>query len=773
VAPQETRRGTPSRLLVLTLFALGALGVSSRYWPAESGAAVAVAILTASLAVAVVPGTLMVLAWRPEPEPALFDVLGAGLVVSLVLVQLGVVAAIVLHLPIGAVAMALGVVASAHGMVAVRARSVVVQVSRAEGLFGLGVVVLGAFLYMVGSPLESTEDLIHIGIVRRLTHLAAPSVENMYVVAGVPYTYPFPGTHYLMALVSHISGLDPLFVYHKLRVVWGPAALVLLYACARRVFENRAQALASGAVATMLALNGSFAGVPGFYWGQLVPFSHASDVAMGVLLPALLLSALQAQQAPSRRALIWFMTTSAGLIVALTMTHIREVVQFVAYVGAFTLALLVTKAPRRDVARAGMLLLLGMIAPLVYNAWHAGSVPDINATVVSQRQELVTIAEQLSPGDWFLPTNEIISGYTPAFDALFYGWNPVVLLGGATLVLTTRTPGMLLIGSSVLAFALVLRVGALGWAYVYSTYFEILYTPARNTIFFVHLMAGALVYALYAALVRRSPMIAASATAVVAAGLVLAYTALPKALMSQTDLLWVPLLLGYLAAIAFGRLGRHPVVVGPPSLPPAARAAIATILAGTVFLVSWNTTASPLVWEWFGVFHTPAGLFAGLECRRSDDHEVLYVPPDQPSLLVPRLISCPPPLDLIRFAATELPVEAIVAADKFDDYPPPMFMPQQVISWPGRGDGFLDQRALFQPYFRFFDASVRTHRDQPFFNGSDTEAERRAFLDGLGVTHVLVNPRVRQAVIETLTSRPERYRRRFDDEQWAVFEVVR
>lgn len=772
--PPETRQGIPARLLILTLFALGALGASSRYWPAESGAAAAIAILTSSLAVVVVPGTLMVLAWRPEAEPALFDVLGAGLAVSLVLIQIGVVAAIVFHLPIGAVAIALGVVALAHGMVAARAQPVVVQASRAEGLFAMGVVVLGAFLYMVGSPLESTEDVIHIGIVRRLTHLAAPSVENMYVVAGVSYTYPFPGTHYLMALVSHVSGgLDPLFVYHKLRAAWGPAALILLYACARRVFENRAQALASGAVATMLVLNGSFAGVSGFYWGQLAPFSHASDVAMGVLLPALLLSALQAHQAPSRPALIWFMTTSAGLVVALTMTHIREVVQFVAYMGAFAVALLVTKAPRRDVARAGMLLLLGVVASLGYDAWHAGAVPDIDATVARERRELVAIAARLSLGNWFLPTNEIISGYTPAFEALFYGWNPVVLLGGATLVLATRTPGMLLIGSSVLAFAVVLRVGALGWAYVYATYFEILYTPARNTIFFVHMMAGALVYSLCTALARRSPMIAASATVGAAAGLVFAYSALPQALRSHTDLLWVPLLVGYLAAIAFRRLGRRPAVAGPPSLPSAARIAIATTIVGTVFLVSWDATTSPLVWEWAGVSHTPAALLTGLDCHRQDDFEVPYSPSDQPPLQVPTLVSCPPPLDLIRFAASELPAEAILATDKFDDYAPPMFMPQQVVSWPGRGDGFLDQRALFRPYFRFFDASVRARQDQPFFNGTETESERRAFLDGLGVTHVLVNPRVRQVVIGELTSRPERYRRRFDDDQWAVFEVVR
>ncbi|HEY6507911.1 MAG TPA: hypothetical protein VIY56_07845, partial [Vicinamibacterales bacterium] len=546
---QDTRYGISARTLVLALLALGALGASSSLLPADLAVTAAAGLVAASLAVVVAPGVLVMLAWRAEPEPCLFDVLGAGLGISIVLAQMCTVVAVAYHLPIAVVTVALGAVATAHAIAALRSRAVVVQVSRAELLLGLAVVGVGVCLYMVGSPIDSTEDAIHIGLVRRLTHLAAPSLENLYVVPGVTYTYPFPATHYLMALISHISGLDPLFVYHKLRAVWGPAALVLLYACARRVFENQLQALAAGAVATGFVLNGSFAAVPGFYWGQLAPYSHASDVAMGVMLPALLLSALQAHQAQSRRALTWFMAASAGLVVTLTMTHIREVVQFVAYLGAFTLALLVTRAPRRDVVRAGVLLLLGVVAPLVYDAWHAHAVPDVGATVVRQRQQLRELAAQLSLADWLRPSNEIIGSYMPAFGALFHAWNPLVLVGGASLVLSARTPGMLLIGSSVLAYALVIRTGALGWAYVYATYFEILYTPARNTIFFVHLMAGALFYSVAASLARCRLFVAVVGTAAVVVGLAWSFRALPQAMAARNDLLWWPLVVGYAGAI--------------------------------------------------------------------------------------------------------------------------------------------------------------------------------------------------------------------------------
>src|SRR6185503_9996693 len=189
-------------------------------------------------------------------------------------------------------------------------------------------------LYVAGSPYGSTEDAIHVAIVRRLRFLDAPSLHNIYVVPNVVYTYPFPGTHYLMAAISHVADLDPLFVYHKLRALWGFAALTLLYACARCLFESQRMALASALVAVLLVANGSFAGVPNFYWGQLAPYSHASDVAMGVLLPALLLLALHVFRAQSIRETTFFVIATGGLVVMLTMVHIREVLQFAAYLGA-------------------------------------------------------------------------------------------------------------------------------------------------------------------------------------------------------------------------------------------------------------------------------------------------------------------------------------------------------------------------------------------------------------------------------------------------------
>src|SRR5688572_12163648 len=303
-----------------------------------SAAMAVVRLVLASLAVAVIPGALIVLAWRPRREMTVLELAALSLATSLIVVQGLTIAAIVLHQPVGLMLTVLAAIALAHAAVAIRRRDIVMAFLRTDWILAGVIAFVAANLYVAGSPYGSTEDAIHVAIVRRLRFLDAPSLYNIYVVPDIVYTYPFPGTHYLIAAISRLADLDPLFVYHKLRAFWGFAALTLVYGCARGVFESRRLALASALVATVLVANGSFAGVPNFYWGQLAPYSHASDVAMGVLLPALLLLVLQVFRAQTTRETTFFGIAAAGLVVMLTMVHIREVLQCAVYLGAFFVA---------------------------------------------------------------------------------------------------------------------------------------------------------------------------------------------------------------------------------------------------------------------------------------------------------------------------------------------------------------------------------------------------------------------------------------------------
>jgi hypothetical protein len=447
-------------------------------------------LLLASLAVAVIPGTLVVLAWRPRRDLTLLELVALGIASSLILMQALTVAALVFHQPVSVMLIVLGLVALGHSVAAARGGGVVIQFPRGEWILGAAIVAITVCLYLVGSPYGSTEDAIHIAIVRRLRFLDTPALDNIYVVPRVVYTYPFPGTHYLMAAISRLADLDPLFVYHKLRALWGFAALTLLYACARCVFESQRMALASALVAVALVANGSFAGVPNFYWGQLAPYSHASDVAMGVMLPALLLLALHVFRATSPRDTAFFFVATGGLVVMLTMVHIREVVQFATYLAAFLVALLIVRRDSRVAEAHGRPSGVGpgdsadlQRLASIDCARHRSSGSGQSAWLSSRlpaRCLFATGCGRVSP--WSADSfPRSMRSSTAGIQSSSWVRRASWFAGGCT-----RT--MLMVGASILAFALVLRIGALTWAYVYATYFEVLYTPVRNVIFFVHLL---------------------------------------------------------------------------------------------------------------------------------------------------------------------------------------------------------------------------------------------------------------------------------------------
>src|SRR5207247_2386267 len=126
----------------------------------------------------------------------------------------------------------------------------------------------------------------------RLAFLPNPAIDNIYLSPGTIYTYPFPGTHFLMALITRVAAVDPLFAYHKLRFFWTIAALVFVYLGARAIFRKQVVGYVAALTAVVFLLNGTYADVPGSYWAQLAPYSHVSDLAMNVLLPALIVLAL-------------------------------------------------------------------------------------------------------------------------------------------------------------------------------------------------------------------------------------------------------------------------------------------------------------------------------------------------------------------------------------------------------------------------------------------------------------------------------------------------
>jgi hypothetical protein len=100
-----------------------------------------------------------------------------------------------------------------------------------------------------------------------------------------------------------------------------------------------------------------------------------------------------------------------------------------------------------------------------------------------------------------------------------------------------------------------------------------------------------------------------------------------------------------------------------------------------------------------------------------------------------------------------------------------LFMPQQMVVWPGEAQGLIP-REVFGRYYERFDRSAAAYDEQPFFNDRETRAERLSFIRDLSVTHIMVNPRFHKLMSDVLGRDPDVFTARYDDGRWAVYEVA-
>lgn len=559
------------RAAAVATLVIVAVALGCRLLDAEQPSIAALTILSATLAAGVVPGVLVTLLWRPRPELTALEMIGFGIVVSFGLVELLTILAVSAHLD---AALMLTLLVAVSVLMAARviwrpAGTILLTLDEVIVLSLL--LAVSAWLYGLGSPVTSTEDQVHAAIVRRLSQLAAPRLDNLYFAPGIVYTYPFPGIHYFMALIARLGGIDPLFLYHKLRFFWSPAALVMLYLSARAVFGAGAVACAVTATAVALVGSGVFAMVPGFTWGwgQLVPYSHASDVAMTVLLPALLVVAFGYIQAEASREQRFFLTATAMLLLMLTIVHIREVVQFAVYTGCFLVVTIAVPRLRPWLRRTAVLVVLAVAFSAIQAIW-VGQLGPLYSDVLDQRRsDLISrVAATSLPALILAPASTVIGDYLPEFRHVWNGITPFVLFAGpAVIVLFRRRPLMWLIASSTAVYLSVMSVPLLAIPYIYFTYYEMLYTPVRNIMFFVYLVAGAGLYAAVVALTRIDRT-RVSVLAMGAAGGALALLATVGLNRSHTGF-FVPLIASYGLTFLFlqddrpmRRLSRRTVAAG-------------------------------------------------------------------------------------------------------------------------------------------------------------------------------------------------------------------
>jgi hypothetical protein len=742
----------PVRTIAAALVSTTALAVLVTRTAPDTATASMFRLLLSSAVIGFIPGALAVLAWHPRGSFDALELAGLALAVSFGFNELLTMAALLAHWSAVVSLVLLGAFVVVAAAVAWR-RTSTVDLGWHHVAIVAGLAVLAVYLYAAGSGHDNTEDRIHIAIIERLSYLNRPSFRNIYFAPDVVYTYPFPGTHYMLALMSRLSGLPAIFVYVKLRAFWGVAAIVLLYCCVRSLLDRTRIAVAATVTVLGLVANGAFAAVPGMYWGQLAPFSHASDVAMGVLLPALLLLAFEVVRSSSRREYWFSMIAMITLALMLIIVHVREIVQFIVYLAAFTLALALARAPKQWLGRSAGVLIAVAVMLIAYRVWNAWAVPLVDSLVEGHRRDLRDLYNGSTWLDLFGQPYPLLRNYMPGFQSMFYGLNPVVLLLSPLILIAVRGNKLTwLVGASIVSYLLIIRYPVFAIPYTYATYFEILYTPVRNVVFFIHMLAGIGLFVLAAYLARLAYVALVPLAAAAGVLIVLAVHRVAPILSPRIDLLFVPMLVSYavLLVMILWR-GRREVPDARLLDPPQRWMAAFAIVFGIVLYATRIDESAVVSRRWEDRTPTPTSLMAALPCN--DD------------------VDCPPPPALIRLAHERVSADSVFAVDLHEPYQPALFMPQQMVVWTGGTESLLEPETLFPRYFTYLKAAQNVSIDQPLFNTSETRKDREAFLRDLHVTHVLVNPRLYPSIKPVFDADADLFVPRYDDGRWALYEV--
>lgn len=744
---------------------------------AETPTTSALRILAALFAVGIAPGLLLSALVAPLARATMLEWLGLAFPISFVIVQAFTVIAILAHVPSDAIlaTLWLGSVAASIWLVARPDRNRLVIVPDAgQWIFSILIIAAGAGLYVSnpGPPYWVTgEDALHIGVIRRMMDVERPALDNLYWARNFIYTYPFPGTHFFMGLVSRASDLDPIFVYQKIRFFWCPAALCIIYAAGRIVFEPGRVAFASALTAAVFTLNGTFGPITAT-WGQLAPASHASDVAMTLLLPALLLLAFHFVQAATARASIFFFSATLLLGLTLAVVHVREVVQFLVYGGAACVVYALIVRDRRQAMRFGALTFATLALVYAYLTWHKHAVGHIDFVVVERRNILIQVIKTMPLLDYVrAPFLNIY--FSTAHEFFFYRWFPLVLFFSPLVIAFYASRGLVIaIGASMLAYLLIVRLPFISIPYIYATYYEILFTPVRNFLFFIYLIAGPLILLLSDGIAALRAWWMKLAAAVVAVGaLWFVYPRSGEFFQAHQEIFFLPMIGGLLIAL-----------IRRPSLP--ASMATAAGVSWTFYLV-----LAVLTWISFSWPNSPLK-FTTADARWTSDQFLETIPEtvsqprreftDPVSGAICRLTEtgelkqAPPPRALLTWARRNLPTDAVLLTNLLNVYAFPVFLPQHILLWPIVDGSTIEFNSRLVPEaHNAFVRMVQKHEAQPFLNTRETLDERIAYLREVGATHVVIDPMYYAQLRPLFEQWAPSFKAIYDDgRQWAVLEFT-
>lgn len=242
-----------------------------------------------------------------------------------------------------------------------------------DGLIVLGLAGLAALLYVIGgmgTAAPDGEEALHLLMARKLFDNPAIALDNVFYKPATETTYVFLPYHFLLALLSKIAGMDPFLVFVKSRFLWGILSVACLYAIAKHLFGSRT--LARFAALFFLAV--LWSGRGGHWIGafaRFAPVSHHADVSLGLLLPLGILFMIRFLRKDGGRL---FSVVAPLLLIAITITHTREGLQFLMYLASFLAGCLLFRYGGEGAWKRALILVLILVAfGFAYHRVHAGA----------------------------------------------------------------------------------------------------------------------------------------------------------------------------------------------------------------------------------------------------------------------------------------------------------------------------------------------------------------------------------------------------------------
>lgn len=745
----------------------------------DGGAALSMFAMILALAlVGIIPGMLIAVVVGAASPSALLEAAAIGFGVTFALIQLLTVFALQLH--VGALLMVTALWAGSLLLAA----WFVLKPPQAKWSIGstpghwliLGLAAVLAVSLYAQTPFEpwmTGEDAIHVAVAQRLAFESSPSLTNIYWAPNFPYTYPFPATHYFIALVARASRLDPVFVYQKARMLWGPVTLLMLFAAGRMIFRSERIALASAIAAATLTLSGAFGPISST-WGQLAPVSHASDVAMTTLLPALLLMTMHFVAAERIRTAACFLLGTLALALTLTVVHIREVVQFLVYTIAAWAAYRWIVRDRALARRFGWVAVSTIVLTVSYLQWYKTAVGHVDEVVALRRGKLITDVTQMSLSQFVTPiwSNNY---FTINHEYFFYMWFPFVLLLAPWVLYRWRSrPLVPFLSASLLAYALIVFVPLIAILYVYFTYYEILFTPVRNSLFFIYLLAGPIILTAGDALSRIVDLKKLIGTAaVVSLGLWLAFRASSQFFLhSQNPTvqnIFFLVLIGSLAFVLLRSRRSETQPAEPPGQPAGMKVFYA--LLAVVAVIGFSAKSSPLNFDRAAARWTMRDYLAAMPDVTGPANSTFRDPLTDRTLTLSETVRqmAPPSPELIE-AGKQMPSNTVMLHNIFNTYASPVFMPQHILMWPVDSAAGLEFNArLFPTAWAALVETADRYQVQPFFNVVETVDERVEYMRKVGATHALIDPMYYDRLHPLFSAWATQFDVLFDDgRRWAV-----